>query len=307
MTLEVIGIITLALGIIGLFQPTSFTVRVFLASTLLGSSAAFTLEAVGNTNISPAHLLLGFMAYRLLTTESISQAAITSISLGRAGFWLLLTIVYSVLSAYFMPRFFAGQTLTFAVRNPEGIRMPLQPAMANLTQSIYFVGDLACFMLISGYAGSLARRKILGDAAIWCAAINLGFAVLDLGNADRGGGRRRQAYRGLFHRGLLLCVDDPGLFRVYQQALAAWHPPSRDADSDLARTVRPGFLDIDNGLCRPHRVPAVKLSQRLDRDARPTAYQPENGISFGSSGRRGEPDDCCCAQRRLFGFREEYA
>jgi hypothetical protein len=180
MTVELIGILTLVLGIIGLFRPTSFIVRVFLASTLLGSAAAFVLEAIGGTNISPAHLLLGFLAYRLLNNANISHAAATAVASGSAGFWLLLAVGYSLLSAYFLPVIFAGQTYTFAVRNLEGHSQPLALAMSNLTQSIYLVGDLVCFILLYGYAGSLARRRILGEAALWCAALNLVFAALDL-------------------------------------------------------------------------------------------------------------------------------
>jgi hypothetical protein len=60
MTVELIGMITLALGLLSLFRPASFIVQLFLSSTLLGSSAAFILEAVGGTNISPAHCCWGF-------------------------------------------------------------------------------------------------------------------------------------------------------------------------------------------------------------------------------------------------------
>jgi hypothetical protein len=180
MTVELIGIVTLALGLFSLYRPASFIVQLFLSSTLLGSSAAFILEAVGGTNISPAHLLLGFLAYRLLSIESIYRTAARSMTPGSPGFWLLLTVIYSVVSAYFMPRFFAGQTFTFAVRNQDGFSMPLAPTMSNLTQSIYFVGDLVCFILLYGYAGTLSGRRVLGGAAIWCAALNLVFATLDL-------------------------------------------------------------------------------------------------------------------------------
>lgn len=181
MTVELIGMITLALGLLSLFRPASFIIQLFLSSTLLGSSAAFILEAVGGTNISPAHLLLGFLADRLLSIESIYGAAAKSVTPGSPGFWLLLTVVYSAISAYFMPRLFAGQTFTFAVRNIEGgYSTPLAPAMSNLTQLIYFVGDLVCFVLHYGYAGTLSARRVLWGAAVWCAALNLVFAALDL-------------------------------------------------------------------------------------------------------------------------------
>jgi hypothetical protein len=180
MTIELIGIMAIVFGLISLVRPASFIVRLFLASTLLGSSAAIIMEAVGGTNISPAHLLLGFMAYRIMSERGNAGGALKSVSFRSPGFWLLLTVVYSIFSAYFMPRLFAGQTFTFAVRNESGYSIPLEPAMSNITQSVYFIGDLVCFALIYGYSGTLEGRRVLGDAAIWCAAFNLGFAALDL-------------------------------------------------------------------------------------------------------------------------------
>src|ERR1700730_6972765 len=112
MTVELIGIVTLALGLFSLYRPASFIVQLFLLSTLLGSSAAFILEAVGGTNISPAHLLLGFLADRSQSAERIDGAAAKSVPAGRPGVWLLLSVIYSAISAYFMPRLFAGQAFT---------------------------------------------------------------------------------------------------------------------------------------------------------------------------------------------------
>jgi hypothetical protein len=126
-------------------------------------------------------LLLGFLAYRLLSIENVYAAAAKSVTPGSPGFWLLLTVIYSVISAYFMPRLFAGQTFIFAVRNIDaGYSSPLAPAMSNVTQSIYFIGDLVCFILLYAYAGTLSGRRVLGGAALWCAALNLVFAGLDL-------------------------------------------------------------------------------------------------------------------------------
>jgi hypothetical protein len=178
MSIELIGFITIGLGIYSLFRPPYFVVIIFICATLLGSAAAIILSDFGDINISPAHLLLGFLALRLLREQDIFNATIKSVSFGRPGFWLLATVVFSIFSAYFMPRIFAGQTLTFSLK--YAYSAPLEPAMANVTQSLYFVGDLACFLLISGYANSLSARKVLGGAALACAGLNLFFAFADL-------------------------------------------------------------------------------------------------------------------------------
>jgi hypothetical protein len=181
MTVEIIGIVTLAVALIGMFCAPSFIVTAFFFATLLGSAAAFILESVGGLNISPAHFLLGFVALKLFIDKTISQRIFHAVAPGRPGFWLLLAVVYGLLSAYFMPRLFAGQTSVFPVRIYfNTITLPLEPAMSNLTQSIYFVADLVTFALIYGYGGSLSGYKVIGNAALACVVLNLLFAALDL-------------------------------------------------------------------------------------------------------------------------------
>ncbi len=180
MTVQLIGILTLLIGIASLFRPAPFTVNVFFCSTLLGASAALVLDSLGGTNISPSHLLLGFLLFRLLSDERVANNALQGVSFGRPGFWLLLTVIFSIISAFFMPRLFAGQTLTFPVRAESNQSVPLAPAMSNITQSIYFIGNFACFITLYGYASTLSGRKVLGGAAIACATLNLIFGALDL-------------------------------------------------------------------------------------------------------------------------------
>jgi hypothetical protein len=180
MTIELIGIITLMLGVIGVFRPPSFIVYLFFSSLLLGSAAAFILDSLGGTNIPPAHLLLGFLIYRLLSVESVRKGIIPRIKFGRPGFWLLLTVIYGAVTAYIWPRLFAGQTIVIPVRS-QGYTIALEPSTANLTQAVYFVGDFVCFIVLSGYAASsLAARKVLTNAALFCVILNLIFAALDM-------------------------------------------------------------------------------------------------------------------------------
>jgi hypothetical protein len=185
MTIELIGFIAAALGLLGIFLEPPFIVYVFVCSTLLGSAAALTLDSLGGTNISPSHLLLGFLAFKLFGSGNYARNSVSGFWFGRPGFWLLLTVVYSIISAYLMPRLFQGQTLVFPVRTITGsdntaASFALVPVMANFTQSIYFVGDLFCFAVLTGYAGTHSGRRVLGNAALACTALNLGFALLDL-------------------------------------------------------------------------------------------------------------------------------
>jgi hypothetical protein len=178
MTVELIGIIALVFGLSSLVLPPPFIFYTFVFSTLLGAAAAFTLDSLGGTSVQPAHVLLGFLTYKFVTDLEIRKRIWSSVSFG-PGFWLLLTTVYGVASAYLMPRVLAGQTAVFLVRN-VGYAVPLQPVTANFTQAVYFTGDFVCFLLVSAYANSRYGRQALQNVMLIWASLNLMFAVLDL-------------------------------------------------------------------------------------------------------------------------------
>ncbi|NOJ47686.1 hypothetical protein [Bradyrhizobium archetypum] len=182
MTVELIGAIALVVGLIGLFARPSFIVYAFFGSTLLGAAAAFILTSLGGATIQPAHLLLGFLAVKLLADRDIRIGALQAVYPGSPGFWLLVTVGYSTITAYLMPRLFQGQTLAYAVRaqGGENYLSPLGPTTSNLTQSIYFIGDCVCFLVLAGFGASEAGRKCLGRAALMCVILNLAFGLLDL-------------------------------------------------------------------------------------------------------------------------------
>src|ERR1700738_4669559 len=175
MTVELIGLIAMAVGISSLFLGPAFIPYRFLAFTLLGAAAASVLESLGGTNISPGHLLLGFLCIKLLGSREISHNAAQGLGIGRPGFWLLLTLIYGMISAFVMPRLFHGQTQVFLVRALDGHSVPLAPTMSNLTQSIYLTADFLCFIVLYGYASKPAGRRVLTNAAFVCVILNLIF------------------------------------------------------------------------------------------------------------------------------------
>ena len=182
MSVELIGVITFIFGLIGLFVGPNFIVYAFFGSTLLGAAAALILDSLGGTTIQPAHLLLGFLAVKLLGARDARLGSLKAITFGSPGFWLLATTVYATISAYVMPRLFMGQTMAFVVRaqGTGSYAAPLAPTTSNLTQSVYLIGDCICFLVLVGFGSSKAGRRCLGQAALMCVILNLVFAVLDL-------------------------------------------------------------------------------------------------------------------------------
>ena len=186
MQIEVIGAITVILGLVGWFAGQRFAVPIFVASTLLAASAALVLTALGGANIQPAHLLLGFLTLSALMSRASRRRAGAAMLPPNAGFWLLLTAVYAILSAVFLPRIFAGATYVFAIARTEVglglISTPLAPTSGNITQAVYFLGDVICFLVFYDAASRPDGVKTVVNAMIVSAAINLGFAAIDIGS-----------------------------------------------------------------------------------------------------------------------------
>lgn len=180
MSIEIIGLIAAILGIIGLVAGSDFIVVTYVVSTLLGASAAVILDFLGGAGISPSHLLLGFLIVSLMKRPDVLRNAIAGLAFPKAGFWLLVTLIYSIFTAIAYPRLFAGMTDVFAVRTTTYALEPLAPTTANFTQSVFFTADFMCFFVFSGYLGASNGRKVLAKAALACATLNLVFGLLDL-------------------------------------------------------------------------------------------------------------------------------
>ena len=180
MTFEPVGIVALIIGIIALFSRPTFIVYAFFLSTLLGAAAAFNISGVGGVSIPPAHFLFGFLAIRLFAADEVRPKILQAVAPGRPGFWLILALASSLVMAYFMPRLFQGETLVFPVRAQAAGLAPLEPATSNFTQSAYFIANASCFVILCGFADTRDGMKVLLNAGLTGATVNLIFAALDL-------------------------------------------------------------------------------------------------------------------------------
>jgi hypothetical protein len=185
MQVETLGFVILLLGALGLFARPGFLIHLFVVSILFGASAAILLTSLGGANIQPAHLLLAFLApYCFIKTRNL-RAAVHTLAFPKAGFWLLLTLVYGIVSATFFPRLFEGATDVYAIARTDGgdatVLVPLGPTSGNITQTIYFIGDVVCFLIFYAYARNRETLTAVTHAILACTAANLVFAALDLG------------------------------------------------------------------------------------------------------------------------------
>ncbi|MDX7950394.1 hypothetical protein P7D22_04275 [Lichenihabitans sp. Uapishka_5] len=181
MGIEAAGIVTLGLGLLALRLGSGFALAAFVPLTLLGAAAAVLLG--GSGTIQPAHLMLGFAvpaAWRALDRDGLR----TSLRFPNEGFWLVAFTVTTTLGAILLPRLLAGATAINAIGStdygPSLMLVPLGPTSGNLTQSIYGIADLVCFLLCAALAGRPQGYRLLARALTSYCALNIGFALLDL-------------------------------------------------------------------------------------------------------------------------------
>ncbi|POF31085.1 hypothetical protein [Roseibium marinum] len=181
MSIAFIGIVSIIGGFSSFLLGNAALVRMLAIAAVLGAAAAL---FVGNTNIPPAHVLLGFLAFGVMADKSTANTFFHGFEFGKPGFWLLLLVIYGVLSAYFAPRLFAEDMAIVPLGRSSyadtGSTVPLGPVSSNLTQSIYLISDVLCFGLVSAVAGRPEGFNFVVKALIAYCVANLFFAILDL-------------------------------------------------------------------------------------------------------------------------------
>ncbi|KAB1069579.1 hypothetical protein [Methylobacterium planeticum] len=185
MSIDAIGFITLAAGLLTLLLGPEFGLRALVLSTLLGAASALTIgDPTKGSSVQPAYMLLCFCLLTLLQRDRSRTQLLNAFAFGQPGFWLAATVIYGAFSAFLLPRLFEGQAYVYAVvRTESGLGLtlrPLTPVSGNLTQSIYLFGDLAALAIGAVCATTEARLRILVNALLACAAANLLLGVVDV-------------------------------------------------------------------------------------------------------------------------------
>ncbi|WP_428419883.1 hypothetical protein [Methylibium sp.] len=158
-------------------------ISVFVIACLFGGSAAISLPALGGAPITPAVFALPFLMFRAVQTCG-PHALVEHAADPGAGLWLLLTIIWGVLSAYFMPRFFAGDLLVMSTDRTAVLTAvaaaPLKPSTTNLTQACYAIGGFCAFVSMRALLTLGDGLSRLRNALLLLAALNILAALINL-------------------------------------------------------------------------------------------------------------------------------
>lgn len=151
------ALLVLLLGALALFRGGPLGMfSLFLASTLFGGSAAFILVAAGGSSIPPAQFMLLFLGIRLLLPGPGQMAALQRAVW--ANRYLLMFVLYGLVSAFILPTIFARQMLVTPLKPIPGADLfavvPLRPTTQNFTTAFYLVGTL-----VAGIMATAAMQR----------------------------------------------------------------------------------------------------------------------------------------------------
>jgi hypothetical protein len=183
MPITFIGFIVLWVIARSFKASTKFVIFAFLFSDLFQASAAFIFGATG---LLPASILILALIILCVRKGNISGKLSEMLRLPSAGFVLCVLMLYCPLTAYFLPRFFAGVTDI----NPVGggaieisglpVFYQLGPSPGNVTQSIYICSAYMVFFLICMIIESQEEYALLLRGFMMMAIWNAVFGFLDV-------------------------------------------------------------------------------------------------------------------------------
>ncbi|HEV2501682.1 MAG TPA: hypothetical protein VGV39_01315 [Mesorhizobium sp.] len=152
-----------------------------IASQAFGATAAVTLTFLGGS--SP----LIFTMFEALLVAAVAARRRIWLDLGSVfggirPIWILASLmVYAIIGAWLLPRFFAGQTVVFVQSKIRGtvVEASLTPISGNISQTGYFIlGGLTtialCTLLLHGERIDQIRRGFF----LWC-GLHAGMGVVD--------------------------------------------------------------------------------------------------------------------------------
>ena len=177
------NLVVVAFGCVALFRPITFAIKCFFVFTLFATTAVIELPS-GATVIAASFFLL-FVVIRLSLTSRPITRIIAELSPASPGFWLSIAIGYGLLAAIFLPRLMPGVTDVYAIGRFGGrlgvaATVPFGPSGSHLTQSIYAIGGLVAFLVVSALLRKLDAAKLVTESVKMVGAILVLLSVLDL-------------------------------------------------------------------------------------------------------------------------------
>ncbi|MBB94183.1 MAG: hypothetical protein CML68_06245 [Rhodobacteraceae bacterium] len=156
----------------------------FVGLAPFGAAAALNLPALGGATIGQMELTLCFVLLIAAASPGGPDRLAGTVRPYQPGFWLLMVILYGIISAAFFPRVFAGQTEIFGLSRDVNadriISIPLGPSSGNITQTFYMLLSAACFLAVATLYRIRPDEKAVLTGLIVCTSINFGLGLIDV-------------------------------------------------------------------------------------------------------------------------------
>lgn len=176
MTITWIGMVLLLVGLVLMARGGVLHMFVFmLATSPLGGAAAFILPALGGSSIPPTYVALGFLVARVLLGGRASIAQVGEAL--RDNTALVVFCLYGAVTAFILPRLFAGELYVTPMRATDLRNLfdtfALKFTSQNITAAVYLLGTL----LGAVVASTIARRPAAGPFVLKAIVIVTWFNV----------------------------------------------------------------------------------------------------------------------------------
>lgn len=182
MSFELIGLLLSVCALAAMFYSRTSTLAVLCVALLFQASAAITLHAMGGSPIPPGYLMIAFLGLGVLIRTGGPGRVLETLYFGRAEYTLILFIVWAIITALFMPRIFQGMFEVYPLgTDSTGLLLPqpIGPLTSNIAQSVYYVGDLAVFIMVGALLLSMRTLRPIALAVLISAFFNILFVLVD--------------------------------------------------------------------------------------------------------------------------------
>lgn len=172
------GAIVLVIGLLA-SEATALSFQIWLC--LFGAAAAISLPALGGATITPPVFFLPFLTWKAIRG---GKSSVYLRRVPRAGVYLALLALWGVLTAFVMPRLFAGDVQVLTVDRSSATggvqQIPLRPVSGNITQSAYALGGAVAFLVMHHLLRTPKRLATFRDATLVLGVLTCAAAVLNL-------------------------------------------------------------------------------------------------------------------------------
>jgi hypothetical protein len=185
-----------------------FLLYVFFAFGSFGTLNMIPHDAVGGLNMGPqSFCAVPLMLKILLDGNNRNRAVGAALDPGRLGI-LFLFLAYAIFSACLMPRLFDHWALIIPVSSKEPIPspIPLEPTLANITQSTYMAMSVLMALAFSIAGQSAEFRNHYLKSMLFGGVVLIATGLIDMVTASSGLAELLKPFRTIDEANLL--IDD---------------------------------------------------------------------------------------------------